>query len=168
MVIGFAGAFIAAALLDLIGFFTNLFYYGQIAFGLTSPAGNGLGYLAVVVPVAGGGMVGYLTPADVRKLAKSSMASGMTIGELAAQPRVVAYPEEPTRVAADRLAETDSESLPVVESGSSRVVGVFTRDDAFRARIIWSKEENVRERQLSVASWLSGLAGKREIGSEGA
>ncbi|HUI23458.1 MAG TPA: chloride channel protein [Nitrososphaerales archaeon] len=113
-----------------------------------------------------GRMVGYLTLAEVKRLAKSSMASGLTVGELAPPPRVVAYPEEPTRVAADRLAETDSDSLPVLESAGGRVVGVFTRDDIFRARVIWFKEENVRERHLSVASWLSGL-GRQRGGSEG-
>jgi len=52
--VGAIGAVIAATLLYLIGFFTNLFYYGRVAFTFVSPAGNQLGYLAVVVPVAGG------------------------------------------------------------------------------------------------------------------
>jgi chloride channel protein, CIC family len=112
-----------------------------------------------------GRMVGYLTPSNVKKLARSSVASGMTVGELAAPAQVVAYPDEPTRAAADRLAETDSESLPVLEPRGGRVVGLFTREDAFRARVIWFKEENVRERHLSVAAWLAGLSKKTGIGS---
>ena len=129
-----------------------------------APAGAG-GYPVVD---EGGRMVGYLTPADLKKLTKNPLALGMTVGELAPRPRVVAYPEEPTRAAADRLAETDSESLPVIESGGDRVVGVFARDDAFRARVTWFKGENARERHLSVASWLSGLAGRQGRESEGA
>jgi len=114
-----------------------------------------------------GRMVGYLTPSDVRKLAKSSVASGMTVGELAAPPKVIAYPDEPTRAAADRLAETDSDSLPIIEPGTGKVVGLFTTEDAFRARVIWFKEENVRERHLSVAAWLAGLSKKTGNGSGG-
>jgi chloride channel protein, CIC family len=110
------------------------------------------------VVAEGGKMVGYLTRSDVHRLAKGSEGSGLTVGELAGPPKAIAHPNEPTRVAADRLAETDTDSLPVVDpDDSSRVVGLFSREDAFRARVIWFKDENLLERHLSVASWLSGL-----------
>ena len=115
-------------------------------------------------PVVGedGRMIDYLTRADVGKLRRSEEGSGLTVGELASSPRAVAYPDEPTRVAADRLAEVDTDSLPVVDPDEpGKVVGLFSRDDAFRARVIWFKEENLFERHLSVASWLTGIgAGK--------
>jgi CIC family chloride channel protein len=60
ILIGAAAAFIAVALLDLIGFFTNLFYYGRISFSFTSPAGNQLGLLALAVPILGGLIVGIM------------------------------------------------------------------------------------------------------------
>jgi chloride channel protein, CIC family len=60
LAIGAVAALIAVALLDLIGFFTNLFYYGRFSFSFASPAGNSLGALAVAVPVGGGLMVGFL------------------------------------------------------------------------------------------------------------
>jgi len=115
---------------------------------------------AVGYPVADadGKMVGYLTREDVRKLARGEAGAGLTVGELAVKPRAIAHADEPTSVAADSLAETDTESLPVVDPvDDSKVVGIFSRDDAFRARVIWFKEENLRERHLSVASWLQGL-----------
>ncbi len=56
--IGIVAALIAVALLDLIGFFTNLFYYGRLSFSFTSPSGNSLGLLAIGVPVLGGLLVG--------------------------------------------------------------------------------------------------------------
>ena len=120
---------------------------------------------AVGYPVvdAGGRMVDYLTREDVRRLAKDKAGAGLTVGELAAKPRAMAFPEEPTRAAADRLAETDTDSMPVVDSAdATRVAGLFSRDDAFRARVIWFKQENLRERHLSVASWLQGLTGGRD------
>jgi len=126
---------------------------------------TGTGATGYPVVDENGRMVGYLTPSDVKRLAGSSVASGMTVGDLAAPVRAVAYPDEPTRAAADRLAETDSESLPVLEPSSSKVVGIFTREDAFRARVIWFKEENVRERHLSVAAWFAGLSKKAVSGS---
>jgi chloride channel protein, CIC family len=60
LVIGVAAAFIAVALLDLIGFFTNLFYYGRLSFSFASPSGNSLGLLAIGVPILGGLIVGGL------------------------------------------------------------------------------------------------------------
>jgi chloride channel protein, CIC family len=58
--IGVVAAFIAVALLGLIGFFTNLFYYGRLSFSFVSPAGNHLGLLAIGVPVLGGAIVGLM------------------------------------------------------------------------------------------------------------
>jgi chloride channel protein, CIC family len=60
MVIGVVAAFVAVALLDLIGFFTNLFYYGRISFSFAAPAGNALGLVALAIPVAGGIIVGLM------------------------------------------------------------------------------------------------------------
>jgi len=58
--IGIVGTLLAVALLALIGFFTNLFYYGRISTQLVSPAANTLGILAVAIPVVGGLIVGAL------------------------------------------------------------------------------------------------------------
>src|SRR5213594_4323335 len=58
--IGVISAFVALALLRLIGLFTHLFYYHQFAATLVSPAHNHLGLLAVAVPVAGGLIVGLM------------------------------------------------------------------------------------------------------------
>lgn len=58
--IGILSTFVAWALLRLIGFFTNFFYYGRLSTALVSPAGNRLGWFAVLVPVAGGLVVGFM------------------------------------------------------------------------------------------------------------
>ena len=60
VVIGVMCAFVALALLRLIGLFTNLFYYGRWGASLVSPAGNHLGWYSVLVPVAGGLIVGLM------------------------------------------------------------------------------------------------------------
>jgi hypothetical protein len=53
-VIGVFSAFVALALLRLIGLFTNLFFFQRFSTALVSPAGNKLGWLAVFVPMLGG------------------------------------------------------------------------------------------------------------------
>jgi len=47
-------------LLRLIGFFTNLFYYGRLSTTLASPAGNHLGWFPVLIPVAGSLAIGFM------------------------------------------------------------------------------------------------------------
>jgi H+/Cl- antiporter ClcA len=58
--IGLLATGVAWALLRLIGFFTNLFYFGTLSTALTSPAGNHLGCWAVLVPVGGALVIGLM------------------------------------------------------------------------------------------------------------
>jgi H+/Cl- antiporter ClcA/predicted transcriptional regulator len=58
--IGLVSTFVAWGLLRLIGFFTNVFYYGHANTTLVSPAGNHLGWFAVLIPVAGGLVIGLM------------------------------------------------------------------------------------------------------------
>jgi H+/Cl- antiporter ClcA len=58
--IGLVSTFVAWGLLRLIAFFTNAFYYGRMCTVLVSPAGNHLGWFAVLVPVAGGLVIGLM------------------------------------------------------------------------------------------------------------
>ena len=60
VIIGALGAGISLALLDMIGFFTNLFYYQRLSVSLVSPAANTLGALAIVIPIGGGLIVGLM------------------------------------------------------------------------------------------------------------
>lgn len=60
IVIGVVSAYVALALLRLIGFFTNLFFYGRVSTSLVSPVGHHLGGWVVLVPVIGGLIVGLM------------------------------------------------------------------------------------------------------------
>jgi H+/Cl- antiporter ClcA len=60
IVIGIFAAFVAAALLKLINFFTNLFFYQRFSTALASPAGHHLGPYVVLVPVAGALVIGLM------------------------------------------------------------------------------------------------------------
>jgi CIC family chloride channel protein len=56
--IGAICAYVALALLRLIGLFTNLFYYERWNTAMVSPAANHLGIYAVLVPVGGAFIIG--------------------------------------------------------------------------------------------------------------
>jgi CIC family chloride channel protein len=58
--IGLISTGVAWALLQLIAFFTNLFYYGHLSTRMVSPAANHLGWFAVLVPVAGALIIGLM------------------------------------------------------------------------------------------------------------
>jgi H+/Cl- antiporter ClcA/CBS domain-containing protein len=60
ILIGFVSAFIALALLRLIGIFTNLFFFHRWGTAMVSPAGNHLGLWEVAVPVVGALIIGVM------------------------------------------------------------------------------------------------------------
>ena len=60
LAIGVISAFVAWALVWLIGAVTNLAYYQRLSAAFVSPANNQLGYLAVLVPMAGGLIIGIM------------------------------------------------------------------------------------------------------------
>jgi H+/Cl- antiporter ClcA len=59
-VIGVFSAFVALALLKLIGLFTNLFFFQRVSTALVSPAGNKLGWLEIFVPMIGALIIGFM------------------------------------------------------------------------------------------------------------
>ena len=58
--IGLVSAFVALALLKLIGLFTNLFFFQRWSTAMISPAQNRLGWLEVLVPVGGALIIGFM------------------------------------------------------------------------------------------------------------
>ncbi|MEP6947067.1 MAG: chloride channel protein [Acidobacteriota bacterium] len=60
IIIGVISSGIAYALLKLIAFFTNLFFFQRFSFGDASPADNTLGIFLLIVPVVGGLIIGLM------------------------------------------------------------------------------------------------------------
>jgi H+/Cl- antiporter ClcA len=58
--IGVLAAFVALALLRMIGLFTNVFYYQRFSIAPVSPAGHHLGLFAVLAPVIGALVIGLM------------------------------------------------------------------------------------------------------------
>ena len=58
--VGVLAAYVAMALLHMIGLFTNLFFYQRWSTELVSPAGNRLGVWELLVPVVGAMIIGLM------------------------------------------------------------------------------------------------------------
>jgi CIC family chloride channel protein len=58
--LGVLGAYVATALLALIAFFTNLFFFQRLSLAPASPAANTLGVVGVLVPVLGCVVIGLM------------------------------------------------------------------------------------------------------------
>jgi chloride channel protein, CIC family len=58
--LGVFSAYVATALLALIAFFTNLFFYQRLSFAAATPAGHTLGVLGALVPVVGCLIIGVM------------------------------------------------------------------------------------------------------------
>jgi H+/Cl- antiporter ClcA len=91
--VGVTCAFVALVLQRLIGFFTNLFYYQQFAVPteLVSPAGNTLGWLAILVPVVGGLIIGLMARYGSERIRGHGIPEAMEailIGQSRMQPKV--------------------------------------------------------------------------------
>ncbi len=60
ILVGILAGLIAKVFTALIGLITNLTYYGKFSARFSSPAGNHLGYFAIIVPIVGGLVVGVM------------------------------------------------------------------------------------------------------------
>jgi H+/Cl- antiporter ClcA len=60
LMIGAVSAYIAVALLKLIGLFTNLFFFQRVDTTLVAPADHHLGLFVIVIPIIGALIVGFM------------------------------------------------------------------------------------------------------------
>lgn len=60
IVIGVMSAVVAWVLVDLIGLFTNLAFFGRVSFSFVSPAKNHLGWMVILIPAIGGILIGLM------------------------------------------------------------------------------------------------------------
>ena len=91
IVIGAICAFVAVALIWLIAFFTNLFYYHQLSLQFHSPAENTMGWLGVLVPVVGGVIIGLMARYGSERIRGHGIPEALEailIGRSRMQPKV--------------------------------------------------------------------------------
>jgi H+/Cl- antiporter ClcA len=91
LVIGLVCSVVADALLGLIHLFTNLFYFHHFSFAAHEPAGHALGWLAVLVPVVGGLIVGLMARFGSERIRGHGIPEALEailFGKSVMQPRV--------------------------------------------------------------------------------
>ena len=91
VVIAIGAGFLAEVLMALIGFFTNLFFYGRFSLAFISPANNHLGLWVVLIPVLGGLIVGVMArwgSEAIRGHGIPEVMERVLIGESRIAPRV--------------------------------------------------------------------------------
>jgi chloride channel protein, CIC family len=91
IVVGALCSVVAVVLLRLIDLFTNLFYYGSLSFAHRIPAGSHLGWAAVLVPVAGGLIIGLMARYGSERIRGHGIPEAMEailIGQSRMQPKV--------------------------------------------------------------------------------
>ena len=101
-VIGAISAFVALALVRLIGLFTNLAYFHRVDTGLASPGANTLGLWAAGVPMLGGLVVGLLARYGSEKIRGHSIPEAMQailIGRSRIEPKVAVLKPLSTAIA---------------------------------------------------------------------
>ena len=89
--VGIGGAALAFALIRLIGLVTNLFYYRRFSFQFSSPAGSPLGVAAVIVPILGGLIIGFMARYGSERIRGHGIPEALEailIGGSRMQPRV--------------------------------------------------------------------------------
>jgi CIC family chloride channel protein len=133
---------------------------------------------------AQGDMNGVVTRADILGLLQhsqeSSNGNGNSSGNIGESPisntadlklnqlvkhhPVVAYPDDPMRVAVERMAASGFTRLPVVErDNAQKLVGMVSLEDLLKARSHAVDEERKRERILRIRFFRPGRAPRTEI-----
>lgn len=91
IVIGALCAVVAVILLNLIAFFTNLFYFQQISLQMRPPAQSHLGWWSILVPVLGGLIIGLMARFGsdrIRGHGIPEAIEAILIGQSRMQPKV--------------------------------------------------------------------------------
>ena len=91
LAVGALCALVAVVLMWLIGFFTNVFFYHQLAVTFRSPAENQLGWGVILVPVVGGLIIGVMARYGSERIRGHGIPEAMEailIGQSRMQPKV--------------------------------------------------------------------------------
>ncbi len=138
--IGVLGAGIALGLLELIALFTNLAYFQSLGTDLRSPAGNNLGVLAVLVPIAGGLVVGLMARYGSERIRGHGIPEAMEtilVGGSKSEPRVMVLKPVSSAVSIGSGGPFGAEG-PIILTGGAlgSVLGQFFHLSAIERRTL--------------------------------
>jgi chloride channel protein, CIC family len=117
--------------------------------------------------------IGVMTRADVQQLIQDlpigedghmPVGDGHTLQDIVKRNPIVAYADEPLRVAVNRMTETGFTRMPVVErKDPEKLVGMISLQDMLKARLRNLEEERHRERILRIRFFVPGRMQGPEI-----
>jgi predicted transcriptional regulator len=101
-----------------------------------------------------GAIQGFLTAEEINTFIQTGVDGSKLVRDILAPSYSITYADEPLRVAADRMAQSNTRSLPVADpSDAQKAVGIVTREDLFAARVHWFGEEKIREKALTIPTF---------------
>lgn len=89
-------------------------------------------------------LTAVLTRRDLAKIAESGVSAKQP--EQPSEAPVVAYPGEPLRMVAERMATERLFTLPVIDFASGKLLGLVRAEDLLEARVRAHERENKQER----------------------
>ncbi len=141
IVLGVAGAALAWMLLHLIYAATNLFYFQRLSWSFISPAQNNLHWVAILVPVVGGIVIGFMARYGSDKIRGHGMPEAIEailIHRARISPRVAIFKPLSAAVAIGSGGPFGAEGPIIMTAGSvgSLLGQLFRLTDAERSTLL--------------------------------
>ena len=141
LVLGVTGAALAWMLLHLIYAATNLFYFQRLSWSFISPAQNNLHWLAILVPVVGGIVIGFMARYGSDKIRGHGMPEAIEailIHRARISPRVAIFKPLSAAVAIGSGGPFGAEGPIIMTAGSvgSLLGQLFHLTDAERSTLL--------------------------------
>lgn len=160
LAIGVLAAFVALAVLRLIGRFTNLFYFGRSSTALVSPAGNHLGIFSFLVPIGGALIIGVMARYGSERIRGHGIPEaieGILINGSRFEPKVAFLKPLSSAISIGSGGLFGAEGrMPVVERARGKFPGLVSVDDLLKVRARHLEQERRRERTLKSRFLLPG------------
>lgn len=138
--IGLLAGLVAYALQNLIGFFTNLFYFHRVAFTMMSPRTSHLGAWVIVIPVFGGVMIGFMAKYGSSKIKGHGIPEAMEavlVNRSRIQPRVAILKPISAAIAIGTGGPFGAEG-PIIQTGGAlgSLVGQIMHTTAAERKVL--------------------------------
>jgi H+/Cl- antiporter ClcA len=138
--VGLLAGFIAYLLYKLIGFFTNLFFYGHISSAFISARHNHLGWWVIPIPVIGGLVVGIMAKYGSPKIKGHGIPEAMEavlVNRSRIQPRVAILKPISAAIAIGTGGPFGAEG-PIIQTGGAfgSLVGQFVHTTAVERKVL--------------------------------
>src|SRR5258708_33666641 len=137
-IVGMIAGVVAFLLYNLIGLFTNLAFYRVWSFHFRSPAANQLGAWAIVIPVVGGIIVGFMAKYGSSKIKGHGIPEAMEAvltNRSRIEPKVAIFKPISAAIAIGTGGPVGAEG-PIIQTGGA--LGCLVRPQSVPAAVLRS------------------------------